>query len=214
MLPHPQKHGLRIMNSSIFQPLDVDLHQKLKTDYEWLGQKLAYMERRSLSGIRSSDSASSHGLAEWMEQLMAAENSDESEHDAENSDESEHDEVVKEEVEKDEYEHHDEMPFYIKLQPRKQLYTKDEVAAVKKKKHLTELEQHGNQDKFRITLDLEQYLGRWFDEDVELNEDNVSIPTSAGEKPVYLEDEYDAYIMKRLEMSSDDYDAYIAEFGV
>ena len=46
------------------------------------------------------------------------------------------------------------------------------------------------------------------------NEDNVSIPTSAGEKPVYLEDEYDAYIMKRLEMSSDDYDAYIAEFGV
>ena len=200
MLPHPQKHGLRIMNSSIFQPPDVDLHQKLKTDYEWLGQKLAYMERRSLSGIRSSDSASSHGLAEWMEQLMAAENSDESnsdesEHDAENSDESEHDEVVKEEVEKDEYEHHDEMPFYIKLQPRKQLYTKDEVAAVKKKKHLTELEQHGNQD-------------------VELNEDNVSIPTSAGEKPVYLEDEYDAYIMKRLEMSSDDYDAYIAEFGV
>ena len=204
MLPHPQKHGLRIMNSSIFQPLDVDLHQKLKTDYEWFQEKLAYMERRSLSGIRSSDSASSHGLAEWMEQLMAAENSDE----------SEHDEVVKEEVEKDEYEHHDEMPFYIKLQPRKQLYTKDEVAAVKKKKHLTELEQHGNQDKFRITLDLEQYLGRWFDEDVELNEDNVSIPTSAGEKPVYLEDEYDAYIMKRLEMSSDDYDAYIAEFGV
>ena len=194
MLPHPPKHGLRIMNSSIFQPLDVDFHQKLKTDCEWFQEKLVFMERRSLTGIMSSGSASSHGprleddlemaiADEWMEQFMAAENSDESEHDAENSDESEHDEVVKEEVEKDEYEHDDEMPFYIKLQPRKPLYTKDGVAAVKKKKHLTELEQHGNQ-------------------------------TSAGEKPVYLEDEYDAYIMKRLEMSSDDYDAYIAEFSV
>ena len=115
MLPHPPKHGLRIMNSSIFQPLDVDFHQKLKTDCEWFQEKLAYMERRSLSGIMSSGSASSHGprleddlemaiADEWMEQFMAAENSDESEHDAENSDESEHDEVVKEEVEKDELE--------------------------------------------------------------------------------------------------------------
>ena len=173
MLPHPPKHGLRIMNSSIFQPLDVDLHQKLKTDYEWFQKKLAYMERRSLSGIMSSGSASSHGprleddlemaiADEWMEQFMAAENSDESEHDAENSDESEHDEVVKEEVEKD--------------------------------------ESHGNQDKFRITLDLEQCLGRWFDEEVVKEE--------------VEKDEYDAYIMKRLEMSSDDYDAYIAEFSV
>ena len=137
----------------------------------------------------------------------------------------------------------DQMPFYIKLQPGKQLYTKDELAAGKRKKPLTELEReqalgskggggstkvdklisfdvaeddnegmtqtrgesHGNQDKFRITLDLEQCLGGWFDEDVEpkgwtgitsmiligahFNEDNVSIPTSAGEKPVYLEDE-------------------------
>ena len=161
------------MNSSIFQPLDVDLHQKLKTDYEWFQEKLAYMERRSLSGIMSSGSASSHGprleddlemaiADEWMEQFMAAENSDESEHDAENSDESEHDEVVKEEVEKD--------------------------------------ESHGNQDKFRITLDLEQCLGRWFDEEVVKEE--------------VEKDEYHAYIMKRLEMSSDDYDAYIAEFSV
>ena len=163
MLPHPPKHGLRIMNSSIFQPLDVDLHQKLKTDYEWFQEKLAYMERRSLSGIMSSGSASSHGprleddlemaiADEWMEQFMAAENSDE----------SEHDEVVKEEVEKD--------------------------------------ESHGNQDKFRITLDLEQCLGRWFDEEVVKEE--------------VEKDEYHAYIMKRLEMSSDDYDAYIAEFSV
>ena len=137
----------------------------------------------------------------------------------------------------------DQMPFYIKLQPGKQLYTRDEVAAGKRKKPLTELEReqalgskggggstkadklisfdvaeddnegmtqtrgesHGNQDKFRITLDLEQCLGGWFDEEVEpkgwtgitsmiligahFNEDNVSIPTSAGEKPVYLEDE-------------------------
>ena len=109
MLPHPQKHGLRIMNSSIFQPPDVDLHQKLKTDYEWLGQKLAYMERRSLSGIRSSDSASSHGLAEWMEQLMAAENSDEFEHEEVDKTEVEKDEVkeeVESEMNSDDYEHY------------------------------------------------------------------------------------------------------------
>ena len=186
------------MNSSIFQPLDVDLHQKLKTDYEWFQEKLAYMERRSLSGIMSSGSASSHGprleddlemaiADEWMEQFMAAENSDESEHDAENSDESEHDEVVKEEVEKDEYEHDAE---------NSDESEHDEVV----KEEVEKDESHGNQDKFRITLDLEQCLGRWFDEEVVKEE--------------VEKDEYHAYIMKRLEMSSDDYDAYNAEFSV
>ena len=134
----------------------------------------------------------------------------------------------------------DQMPFYIKLQPGKQLYTKDGVAAGNSKKHLPELERqqalgskdgggstkadevvshdvaedvnegmtqtrgesHGNQDKFRITLDLEQCLVGFFDEDAEpkgltgltsmiligahFNEDNVSNPDGAGERPVYI----------------------------
>ena len=136
----------------------------------------------------------------------------------------------------------DQMPFYIKLQPGKQMYTKDEIAS-SKRKPLSEREKeegmgrktgggsqkavaissldefeidnegmtqtrgesHGNQDKFRVTVDVEQVLTGFFSADAEpqavwgltslimvgahFNEDNVSNPTGKGERPVYLEDE-------------------------
>jgi hypothetical protein len=81
--------------------------------------------------------------------------------------------------------HSDQMPFYVKLRPGKQLYMKEETTDVKKKLTPAELaskvgesttketqlgavseegmsqlrgECHGNQDKFRITVDLEQVV--------------------------------------------------------
>ena len=83
----------------------------------------------------------------------------------------------------------DQMPYFIKLRPGKQLYAEGEYAETKTKypeayatgggsqkvetlvgaattTHLRG-ESHGTQDKFRITVDLEQVCYGWFDDQVE-----------------------------------------------